>query len=341
VTRRPESKRRATRRRLPAWLRPRRTLRPSRAGWLYVAITFGVGFAALNTGNNLLYLVLSLMLAFLVLSGFLSESALRGVRVERQLPREIYAGMRNRVVLRVHNADRRLASFALVIEDRIRDGSEPIAVGRVFALRVGPGEMLTRDYALVPESRGPLTFESFRISTRFPFGLFVKSVVLDAEAGTLVFPTIARVTPRVSEQGREEHGDSDRERKGQGVLLMGLREYAPGDGLRRVAWRQSARRGALFVGESEEEQVAEVEVELPRSAAGHADVFESQVVRAASEVAHHLDAGLRVALRTPDEHFAASTGRHHRVALMRHLALVEPESADSDVRTGAREGAHR
>ncbi|MBW2401796.1 MAG: DUF58 domain-containing protein, partial [Deltaproteobacteria bacterium] len=46
-------------------------------------LTFGVGFAALNTGNNLLYLVLSLMLAFLVLSGVMSESALRGIRVRR------------------------------------------------------------------------------------------------------------------------------------------------------------------------------------------------------------------------------------------------------------------
>jgi hypothetical protein len=61
---------------LRRWLRPPRTLRPTRAGWSFFAITFGVGFDALNTGNNLLYLVLSLMLAFLVLSGALSESAL-------------------------------------------------------------------------------------------------------------------------------------------------------------------------------------------------------------------------------------------------------------------------
>ena len=53
-------------------------LRPTRAGWLFFVIIFGVGFAALNTGNNLLYLVLALMLSFLVLSGLLSESALRG-----------------------------------------------------------------------------------------------------------------------------------------------------------------------------------------------------------------------------------------------------------------------
>ena len=49
--------------RIRRWLRPPRKLRPTRPGWLFFAVTFGVGFAALNTGNNLLYLVLALMLA--------------------------------------------------------------------------------------------------------------------------------------------------------------------------------------------------------------------------------------------------------------------------------------
>ena len=72
-------------------MKPPRALRATRAGWCFIAIIFGVGFAALNTGNNLLYLVLALMLAFLVLSGLLSEASLRGLRVERHLPRELFA----------------------------------------------------------------------------------------------------------------------------------------------------------------------------------------------------------------------------------------------------------
>ena len=53
-------------------LRPPRSLRATRAGWCFIAIIFGVGFAALNTGNNLIYLIIALLLAFLVLSGLLS-----------------------------------------------------------------------------------------------------------------------------------------------------------------------------------------------------------------------------------------------------------------------------
>ena len=78
------------------WLRPPRQLRPTRAGWSFFALTFGVGFAALNTGNNLLYLVLSLMLAFLVLSGVLSESALRGIALRRRAAARALRGARRR-----------------------------------------------------------------------------------------------------------------------------------------------------------------------------------------------------------------------------------------------------
>ena len=76
--------------RVRRWMEPPRKLRPTRAGWVFFLLLFGVGFAALNTGNNLLYLVLSFLLAFLTLSGVLSESALRGIEVRRRLPGELF-----------------------------------------------------------------------------------------------------------------------------------------------------------------------------------------------------------------------------------------------------------
>ena len=141
--------------RVRRWLRPPRTLRPTRAGWAFFAITFGVGFAALNTGNNLLYLVLSLMLAFLVLSGVLSESALRGISVRRRLPRELFAETSCTVGLEITNQQRRVPAFAVQVEDRAREGdAAQRAAGRGFALRVGPGETEPRVYRCVPGRRG-------------------------------------------------------------------------------------------------------------------------------------------------------------------------------------------
>jgi uncharacterized protein (DUF58 family) len=307
-------------------LRPRRSLRPSRAGWLFVAITFGVGFAALNTGNNLLYLVLSLMLAFLVLSGFLSESALRGLRVERVVPRELHAGRPNPVTLRIHNHDRRVGSFAVVVEDRIRGAHGPEPAGRCFALHIAPGETVVRRYGFRPDRRGVFEFTGHRISTRFPFGLFVKSMVLDAPAHALVYPRIEDIGARAPEPGAFEEGDEAEGRRGDGTLALGLREYASGDGQRRINWRHSVRRGSLFVSETESESQAEIEVELRGGGTAPTDAFEVHVARAASEVVHHLESGLRVGLRTHSERFDADAGRRHRAELLRHLALIEPEA---------------
>ncbi len=131
-----------------------RQLRPTRAGWLFFGLVFGIGFAALNTGNNLLYLVLSMLLAFLVLSGVLSEAALRGIRVERRLPFEWVAGRSARVVLEISNAQRRSWAQAIVVEDHGRAPADTAdrALGSVFALRIEPGKVETRSYRFQPDA---------------------------------------------------------------------------------------------------------------------------------------------------------------------------------------------
>src|SRR5260221_717820 len=67
----------------PGWWRPPRTLKVSPSGRVFLILTVGIGLGALNTGNNLLYLLLGLQLATIVASGVLSESVLRGLRVRR------------------------------------------------------------------------------------------------------------------------------------------------------------------------------------------------------------------------------------------------------------------
>lgn len=318
-----------------SWLRPPRALRATRAGWCFLAIIFGVGFAALNTGNNLLYLILALMLAFLVLSGLLSEASLRGIRIERSLPRELFAGSPNRVVLRVHNGQRRIASFAITIEDRLDANSGLEAAGRTFALRVGPRSSEDRSYLFEPERRGDVRFDGFRVSTRFPFGLFVKSRELDLPERAIVYPPVRRV-PLDARAARSDANDEEPSAaSNDGDEIAGLREFEPGDSLVRVHWRSSTRAGRLLVGEREGVGVAEFEVRLqlpPNSADG---LIEERVAQAASEVVSHLEIGSRVGLRTRSVCFAPATGFAHRSELLCFLARVMPDA------TAAPESASR
>jgi uncharacterized protein (DUF58 family) len=312
-----------------SWLRPPRSLRATRAGWCFIAIIFGVGFAALNTGNNLLYLVLALMLAFLVLSGLLSEASLRGIQIDRLLPREIFAGSPNRVVLRVHNGQRRNAAFAITIEDQFESDSGFEVAGRAFALRIGAQSAEDRSYLFEPERRGEFQFEGFRVSTRFPFGLFVKSRELDQPERAIIYPSVQRVS--LDERAKLPDAD-DEDLSGtsnDGDEITGLREFEPGDSVVRVHWRSSARAGRLLVGEREGLTGAEFEVRLRLPADTPDDQVEERVSQAASEVVTHLETGSRVGLRSRLFYFAPAAGHAHRSELLCFLAQVMPDAKDS------------
>jgi uncharacterized protein (DUF58 family) len=309
------------------WLRPPRQLRPTRAGWSFFALTFGIGFAALNTGNNLLYLVLSLMLAFLVLSGVLSESALRGVALRRRVPRELYAESDAWVSVEIHNRQRRVVAYALVVEDRWIDPAQrEVPAGRCFALRIAPGGSEIRSYRLRPEQRGELAFAGFVVSTRFPFGLFSKSLAIAAPERALVYPAIDPVPIPRDFAGVRESGEDVAGPRGRGAEVGGVREYQRGDAPRRIAWRASLRSRALWVREVESDHQGEVEVRLRTADRAAGARFERDVRGSASEVAALLERGLRVGLRTDREQLEPGAGAQQRARLLGFLARVEPDS---------------
>lgn len=316
------------------WLRLPRRLRPTRAGWIFFALTFGVAFAALNTGNNLLYLMLSLMLAFLALSGVFSEAALRGIEVRRRLPREIVAGEPARVVLEVTNAQRRAAAFAVAVEDRVREsatGRVERAAGRVFLLRIGPRETRTGAYAFRASGRGELEFTAFHVYTRFPFGLFQKSLRIDRRAPALAYPPLVGVAGRAETVHLDRREEGSRSaRGGPGDEARGLRAFAEGDSARRIQWRASLRRGALLVRDLEPERDPELEIHVATRGRAPGVEFEQAVSSAAVQVVEQLGAGRRVALRTDATRLPAGTGARQRERLLVFLARVEPGPAGSE-----------
>ncbi|MFQ5417562.1 MAG: DUF58 domain-containing protein [Myxococcota bacterium] len=314
--------------RLRRWLQPPRKLRPTRAGWIFFAITFSVGFAAFNTGNNLLYLVLSLMLAFLVLSGVMSESALRGIRVRRRLPRDLFAREVASIGLELTNDQRRMSAFAVVVEDRVRETGAPMrAAGRAFALRIAPGTTELRSYRFAPSRRGSLEFVGFEVFTRFPFGLFSKSLSILDEVKTLVYPPIDPVAIPPNFGAARDPGEAISGPMGSGANAVGLREFDVGDSVRRIHWRSSLRHRQLLVTQIESEHRSEIEVRLKTRNVEAGEPFEARVSWAASEIVAMLDADNRVSLTTDGPRFAAGSGARHRARLLSFLALVEPERA--------------
>lgn len=226
-----------------------RGLRFTREGRVFVLVTLGVGAAAVNTGNNLLYLVLGLMLSLILVSGVLSDLVLLRIEGLRVLPSRAFAGGPALVEIILRNEKARLPSFSLEVEDQAR---ELPTDRRCYFLKVEAAGEQRATYRRDLPRRGLVKFDALRLSTRYPFGLFDKWRVLPLEGELLVFPLVD-VTARAPMLGSGGEGAPDRVVRGPGIEPAALRDYRLGDEARSLHGRRSAALGRLVVRERERE----------------------------------------------------------------------------------------
>src|ERR1700742_2697039 len=216
----------------------RRRLKFTREGKFFVGITLGVGFAAINTANNLLYLLLGMLLALIVVSGIMSELSLRDLTVVRRLPLRAQVGRPHLVEIEVFNHKGKVPSYAIEVED-LRAGQP--ADKRCFFLKISPKSAQVAAYRRTPARRGRDRHVGFRIATRFPFGLFEKSREVPAEGELIIYPAVDPVRLALEEPGRTAGGSSALGR-GFGDEILSLRAMRDGDDPRDIYWRKSVEQ---------------------------------------------------------------------------------------------------
>lgn len=225
----------------------RRSLKATRVGRAYLVITVGIGLGALNTGNNLLYLVLGFLLAIIVLSGVLSERVIADVRVKRLLPEGAFA--QERFALRYEVSRVKGRAFAVKISE-----SGGALDGWAWIPTVIAGTPVIARADVTAPRRGPLKLGQVQISTFFPFGLFEKSRNVFLDEVLLVWPRRGfYCEPPEADSGRlTGESGSQRHRDGGGDI-QGLRELGEFEDARRVHWKKSASAGKLLRVERERE----------------------------------------------------------------------------------------
>ncbi|MGQ0562324.1 MAG: DUF58 domain-containing protein [Gemmatimonadota bacterium] len=280
--------------RIREWLRPPRRLRFTRTGGLFTFGVIALGLATLNTGNNLLYLLLGALLGLIVVSGWLSEQAVRGLRIVRRAARGT-AGEPLSLTYEITNSKRRLPSLAL----ELREVGAPITA---FLPSVAAGRTAVARTEIVFRRRGVYRLHRFVIGTSFPFGLFVKE-------RDVAFPGTIVVWPRTDRPVREVPRAGQRARRSgvaPAVISAGgrgefrsLRPYRLGDDPRDVHWRTSARYVEPVVREYEREAAETLWLALELRAPED-DAAEVAVETAAALAARSLARGERAALVTND-----------------------------------------
>jgi uncharacterized protein (DUF58 family) len=283
--------------------------------------SFAIGLAALNTGNNLLYLILAMMLSFLAISGVLSEQTMRQVALRREVPRRIFAAAPASFGVCLVNRKRWLASYALHLSEANPSGGPGCSQ---FFLKLAPLARESWQYPLTFPRRGSHQLPGLRLSTRYPFGLVTKISRPLLAGPVLVFPAVRRLAP--GEIPAElDSGCRKRDRRGQGPGLHNLRPYRPGDDPRLLHWKTSARAGDLMVKELEDEgrQRVRLVVEDPAPDTPP-DVVETNLSLAASLAAHALGGGIPLQLVTAAGATEFGQGESHLDRILEHLALYEP-----------------
>ncbi len=320
-------------------MRPPRRLKFTREGKFFVGITLGVGFAAINTANNLLYLLLGMLLALIVVSGVMSELSLRDLTVVRRLPLRAQVGRAHLVEIEVYNHKQRVPSYAIEVED-LRS-AQP-ADKRCFFLKISPKSAQVAAYRRTPSRRGRDVHVGFRIATRFPFGLFEKSRELPAEGELIIYPAVDPVQLPPPPGGRTP-GAEQLVGRGHGEEFLGLKLMRPGEDPRAIHWRKSASVGQMVMRERARETRPDVTLTLDVVRPDHAGDewsagFERRVRDVASRAVAHIKRGDRVVVQTSVGGVARADRTVGADPLLRYLALLEP-APPSDAPPRAREAA--
>jgi uncharacterized protein (DUF58 family) len=328
-------------------LRPRpqqrrwaRRVRATREGKWYIGITIGVGLAAINTGNNLLYLLLGMLLSLVVISALMSEVSLRSLTVMRRLPARAQVGRAHLVEIEVYNSKKRVPSYAIEVED-LRAGQP--ADKRCFFLKISPSSAQVAAYRRTPQKRGIDHHIGFRVATRFPFGLFEKSREIASEGDLVIYPAVEPFRLGREEPGKAVGGTGAIGRGG-GDEIAGVRPERLGDDPRDIYWRKSTMTDHRVLRERARETCPEVAIQLDlrRPSPTPEDFparFERSIREVASRAVAHVKRGDRVSIVT-------STGQRVRAdraagidPLLRFLALVEAVDHETKSPAGQRRPA--
>jgi uncharacterized protein (DUF58 family) len=221
----------------------------TRLGLLFTSACLVVALAAFASANNLLFLILAVMLATFMVSGFISRLSLAGLELDFLLPEHICAGRKllGRVVIR--NTKGWMPSFSIHVTASRESG---LTTPLYFPVVPG-GARVEEPVQLFFARRGSYRQNSFRFSTRFPFGFAERRISVPLLREVLVYPSID------PQAGFDDllitlQGEIASFYRGQGHDFYRIRPYEVLESARHVDWKATAHTGDLQVREFAREQ---------------------------------------------------------------------------------------
>jgi uncharacterized protein (DUF58 family) len=296
----------------------KRPIRFTRFGIFYILFSLAVGAAAINTGNNLLYMILGILLGLIVVSGVLSDSCLWRLDAQWSLTGSLYVGEPAAIQLTLGKT-----RFPGVMIQFIAlwESAPP---SEAFAFWVPTKTATSVELTTTPMRRGYLRLASIRYASQFPFGLFEKYYTARPRVEWIVYPKRLPVDAVLSFLKARHFGFRPAPAAGAGDTPFLLRDYREGDSVRLVHWKSSAKRGRLLVHEMQNE-LSDADWLIVRQWPRHLSRAEQEdfISFIASIIQKRFEAGAEIGLKTPERSFPPESSRRWLDGVLRFLALLD------------------
>lgn len=214
-----------------------RVIKITKAGWLYIVVTLFLGFSAVNTANNLLYLIVAAFLSFMGISGFFGKRNLSKIDIGMEFPEEIYAKTSFPLKVTLLNKRRFLPAFLVKVH---------IANNEILFPFVDAKSKGFRYMNISFDERGKTEIEDIHICSVFPFNFFVRCRKINRAFEMIVFPQVKQCELSGHfEKERKIRGEKSIDKTGYETEILSVRDYMKGDPFKYIHWKASAKTGQL------------------------------------------------------------------------------------------------
>jgi uncharacterized protein (DUF58 family) len=339
----------------------------TKLGLIYVTVVLLIGIAALNTGNNLLYIVVAAMLAAVLVSGVVSAMVLRDLELDVRMPEHVFAGESGKGRLTLRNPRRWLPCFSVSVvpSNKVKETRHWQWKATTFSFppkrppqqqwlrlpdrklqrvaRSGKGNCifsgstyfpyipsrgaLKADLALSFARRGRYKEESFGLASGFPFAFLTKTRHVHLVREIVVYPSVQRANDH-TELFSAIAGEFESFLRGSGNELHRLREYLPEDSVRHVDWKATAKTGSLKVREFSREDNRRLRIILDNPPPGTLSAKKyEEAVAITASLAWHFT-GQDIQASYVTQEYNGEADTH---AFLGFLATVEPTRSPSSL----------
>ena len=272
-------------------------------------MTLLIGFAAVNTGNNLLFLVVSGLLAFMSVTGLAGMYNIKKLIPDLRPPEEIYAGIPAPFRLSVKNSKRFLPSFLIRLE---------FHAGQSVVIPVVLQNSAYYDTVLLTFSRrGAIPSGRITISSPYPVSFFTRYWSFEIDSTVTVFPRPVAAGSSGSGDESPAPGAGLRRERGLSGELERIYPYSGSEPLRMIHWKHSARSQDFLVKGFGRSVAAPLMIELDLLPGQGVEERLSRAAWLVQRWVRERPVGLLLGGRV----FPAGIGKQHGFMLLKELAL--------------------